>query len=119
MVKSRRTRRAVTEVVRNPVSVGNGVVAEQATGDLAMGGVGKPFVESAQSDDEAIAPHRREDCGLGLGLWPVRARQRRTAAATARISNRQSNGTRMGGGGCPLDRSARAGLAPGRPITPP
>ena len=67
MVKSRRTKRAVTEVVRNPVSVGNGVVAEQAAGDLAMGGVGKSFVESAQGEDEAIAPRRREGGAMGLG----------------------------------------------------
>jgi hypothetical protein len=93
MVKSRRTRRAVTEVVRNPVSVDNGVVADQAAGDLAMGGAGKSFVESAQGEDEAIAPRRREGGGLGLGLWPVRARQRRTAAATARISNRRTRGS--------------------------
>ena len=37
----------IAEFVRNPVSVVDCVVAEQGAGDFAMGGAGKPSVESA------------------------------------------------------------------------
>ena len=63
----------IAEFVRNPVPVGNRVIAEQGAGDLAMGGAGKPPVEPAQGEDETIAPGWREGSGIGTGISPLPA----------------------------------------------
>ena len=49
-------RGAIAELVRNPIPASNGVNTEQSAGDLAVCGAGKPSVESAQGEDETIAP---------------------------------------------------------------
>jgi hypothetical protein len=63
--------RLITQLVRNPIALGDGFGVEQNGGDLGVGRALKPAIQRAQRQDEPVAPLGCEEAGVGSRRTPA------------------------------------------------
>jgi hypothetical protein len=56
------------QIVRDPVALGDCVVAEQRANNLAIGGAIEPAIEPTQCKDQAVTAGFRQCSGIGTGV---------------------------------------------------